>query len=527
MITRTRLAIVLFLFFGLVSSAVRMHSMQATPGGDAPKGQWGRVRPIADNNHPNLFYNQSEVDELRRMILVQKSPDHLVGLYNSMRPFVAQYPHPDPNYVNAIAAISYMIEPVSFKADAIRTTLLNMMNAYPSGIPPWWVDSCGFCGYSTAWMFDLIMAYHPTHFSPAEVAQLKNWFGKSSEILKLSSKDPSLVDGTGSSDGAIPMLQEGKRVARFPNWFARYLGPGLASALVAGNQDLVDYWADSGWPHDLFTFDGVTATYPSDSANRYDLVMYLLAVFPSGANTDTYDREGFRLPESDWYTTTYSTDAADGGEYHWAQMGGAILGAEMAYHNGMTGVFGITDVAGTEPALLRSYKRGIRSRTEVDRRPTSRTGHPITGYQTPIWLGYRRYSDPLIENAVSTANVRLFDLPTEVWQFLGYPRRPIQTTKQVDIKMSSSVRLGTFYAVDFSGADVNNDTHFDLRFRLPGSTTDQEAWNWQKGPSGLHLVPHGTPVGIWTLTGVRPHQNPDDHSGQYSPISATLFVTPF
>jgi hypothetical protein len=35
---------------------------------------WGRITPIADGNHPNLYYNQSEIDELRQMVLVQHSP---------------------------------------------------------------------------------------------------------------------------------------------------------------------------------------------------------------------------------------------------------------------------------------------------------------------------------------------------------------------------------------------------------------------------------------------------------------------
>jgi hypothetical protein len=46
------------------------------------------------------------------------------------------------------------------------------------------------------------------------------------------------------------------------------MGPSLACALVSGDQAAVDYWADSGWPHELLTFDGVTDSYPSDAANR-------------------------------------------------------------------------------------------------------------------------------------------------------------------------------------------------------------------------------------------------------------------
>src|SRR5262245_46657505 len=105
-------------------------------------------------------------------------------------------------------------------------------------------------------------------------------------------------------------------------------------------------------------------------------------------------------------------------------MAGAILGAEMAYHNGMTGVFNITDVAGTEPALLRTYKRAIQSRTERDRRRTSKTGHPEIGYSKWIWAGYRRYSVPAIEAALPALGIDTRpEAPGVVLEFFGYPRR--------------------------------------------------------------------------------------------------------
>jgi hypothetical protein len=156
------------------------------------------------------------------------------------------------------------------------------------------------------------------------------------------------------------------------------------------------------------------------------VVMYLLAVYPSDASTDTYAREGFSLPEHDCYTTDYTS-----GGYHFAQMSGAVLGAEMAYHNGMTGVFALTDT-GTEPALLRHWKRAIQSRKEIDRRPGNKFGHPIIGYDPELWPAYRRYADPMIEEAVSTLKDSMIDeaeLPGVVWEFFGYPRRivPLQT----------------------------------------------------------------------------------------------------
>jgi hypothetical protein len=400
---------------------------------DSPKGLWGRVTPIADGNHPNLYYNETELQELRNMILVQHGPKHLYDLYhNTIKRYELAVTADDPGASgnNWAAALSYAIEPTSTKADRVRTALLSFMLKYPSGLPDWFTPS-SFSGYSLPWMFDLIQAYHPDKLSSVDKANLKQWFALSAERLKFDSRDSFAVSGPSDKreTWVAPVIRrEGKTMVAFPNWYSRYMGPALACALVSGNQADVDYWADSGWPHNLFTFDGVTNSHPSDTANRYDLVMYLLAVYPSGANTDTYDREGYRLSESDWNTASYTAtyqNPVDGGSYHWAQMSGAILGAEMAYHNGMTGVFGITDVAGTEPALLRTFKRAIQSRTELDRRPTSKTGHPFIGYSQWIWPGYRRYSDPTIEAALPAIGTDLStrpDVPNVVLEFFGYPR---------------------------------------------------------------------------------------------------------
>jgi len=57
--------------------AAGVGSDQRAPHGDAPKGKWGRVTPIADNNHPNLYYDRGEIEELRQMMLIQHSPQHL------------------------------------------------------------------------------------------------------------------------------------------------------------------------------------------------------------------------------------------------------------------------------------------------------------------------------------------------------------------------------------------------------------------------------------------------------------------
>jgi hypothetical protein len=432
--TATTLTPVYILLLGLVGCLSDVNHLTVNKVlTDSPKGLWGRVTPIADNNHPNLFYNQREVDELRRMVLVQRNPMDLANLYDSsikdVHAIFTQNTCTWETITNMKAALSYMIEPADSKASAIRAYLLALQKFRPRGLPDWYTEC--FRAYPSAWMFDLVQAYHPHLFSEAEKAGLKNWFALSSAKLKFNARDEEKI---GASP---PRLIEGKLMQGFPNWYSRFMAPALAAALVSGDQSLVDYWADSGWPHNLFIFDGINSNghYPSDSANRYDLVMYLLAVYPSGANTDTYNREGYNRSTGTWYTVDYAW-----GVYHFAQIGPALLAAEMAYHNGMSRVFEITDVSGTEPAVLRSYKRAIESKNEIDTQPANTFGHPVIGWANNIFMAHRRYNDPVIENAAAellnnnvpspphnggiiTTHIPNDHIPWEVMRFFAYPRQ--------------------------------------------------------------------------------------------------------
>jgi hypothetical protein len=364
------------------------------------------------------------------MMLVEHVPKHLFDRYTAeIKDVVAVKTIPDnknPHHTNMKAALSYAIDPTDSKAAAMHASLLSFLKAFPDGLQSWWESpGCYFSGYSTSWMFDLLMAYHPDKLAPEEKSKLREWFRMSAENLRFDTRNPGAPSQSGH-DVVPPETREGKRMVPFPNWYSRFMGPALACALVSENQAAVDYWADSGWPHDMLTFDGVTKTYPPDTANRYDLVMYLLAVYPSGANTDTYTREGFQLAERVWNTTDYTS-----GGYHFGQMSGAVLGAEMAYHNGMTGVFTLTD-KGDAPALLRHFRRAVESRNEIDQRSGNRFGHPVIGYSQEIWPGYRRYADPIIEGAFSTltdSKTDELELPGVIWEFFGYPRRIVWKAK--------------------------------------------------------------------------------------------------
>src|SRR5688572_29139492 len=66
----------------------------------------------------------------------------------------------------------------------------------------------------------------------------------------------------------------------------------------------------------------------------------------------------------------------------------------------------------------------------------------------------------------------------------------------------ASVRIGDSSTATFSGANLTNQTYFDVRFRSPGSGTDLVALNWQQGTSATHNFPAGTATGTWIVTGI-------------------------
>jgi uncharacterized delta-60 repeat protein len=88
-----------------------------------------------------------------------------------------------------------------------------------------------------------------------------------------------------------------------------------------------------------------------------------------------------------------------------------------------------------------------------------------------------------------------------------------------------TVRPGGSFTASFSGPDLTSSPYFDLRFRPPGSDTDEVALNWQLGPSAPHTVPHDVLPGTWTVTGVRAHRNIKDQT-RFIPVTANLTVMP-
>jgi hypothetical protein len=88
----------------------------------------------------------------------------------------------------------------------------------------------------------------------------------------------------------------------------------------------------------------------------------------------------------------------------------------------------------------------------------------------------------------------------------------------------ADVPVGGSFIASFAGPAVGDSTYIDVRVRRPGRDADEVIVNWQRGRSASHAVPVDTELGIWTITGVRPHDSADDHSADFTPVSATLRV---
>jgi hypothetical protein len=105
---------------------------------------------------------------------------------------------------------------------------------------------------------------------------------------------------------------------------------------------------------------------------------------------------------------------------------------------------------------------------------------------------------------------------------------PPPVTSATGLSLSGSIfRVGESYSVTFTGFNLSAQSNFDVRFRAPNGSADLEAQNWQQGPTGSHTVAAGTMLGAWTFTGIRVHDDANDHTGAYVPVSVNLTVSPF
>lgn len=90
----------------------------------------------------------------------------------------------------------------------------------------------------------------------------------------------------------------------------------------------------------------------------------------------------------------------------------------------------------------------------------------------------------------------------------------------------ATVRPGGTMTATFTGANLSANTYCDVRFRAPGGTSDVVAQNWQQGTVGTHGLEQAIPPGTWRVTGVRAHEDSNDHSASFIPAASSVTVIP-
>ncbi|MBI4471157.1 MAG: substrate-binding domain-containing protein, partial [Acidobacteria bacterium] len=159
----------------------------------------------------------------------------------------------------------------------------------------------------------------------------------------------------------------------------------------------------------------------------------------------------------------------------------------------------------------------------------------ISGINTAGAIALQNY----LAAPATQARVRAFRYPGLDYQIFWPAARDnsgafltaVEVARVLDAPLASAVvfdlttvRAGERFTATFSGSNLAAETYFDVRFRGPGSSTDQVALNWQQGPSAVHPVPASSAAGVWTVTGIRAHRNAADHTGTFTSVSVTLTV---
>jgi hypothetical protein len=100
---------------------------------------------------------------------------------------------------------------------------------------------------------------------------------------------------------------------------------------------------------------------------------------------------------------------------------------------------------------------------------------------------------------------------------------PTATVSDLRFDRTDAV-AGSYHTLTISGSNLTPETYFDVRFNTGSETS--VVLNWQRGLTVSHSVSAGTAPGNWTINGVRAHQEEADHTGDFSPLNATITIVP-
>src|SRR5687767_11851771 len=318
-----------------------------------------QVTAIAPGNHPNLFFNQQEIEALRKAVLVDQSPQYAVNVYNNIRNTSPAHKPSDLNslpwpenynagryatHANMKACFSYMIEPTPSKASSLKSALLSWTSDPNRG----WshdVQSAGHAHFALAWMYDLI--YDAGVLTQSEKAGVDDFFSDISRLVAFSNTEWANVP-------KHTVNAEGSYRESYGNWWHFDFAAGVVFALVSHDQSAVDRIFITSVPENYFLQN--MSQYAPDTRDLKNMINGL--VYPSGYNFDGYVRD-------------YNYE---GEHYHFYALLPSVLGAEAASHNGFDAW------SYQSNALLRTFKKG------VSWAGAARRGESINNWLPSFWI---------------------------------------------------------------------------------------------------------------------------------------------
>jgi len=348
------------------------------------------VSAIQPGEHPRLYFNTQEIEALRRAILVDRQPTYAVSTYDAIKNTA---PRSKPSNMDSLgwpdsystalpctidnmkACFSYMIEPTTAKATALRNALVS----WTARFGPYWTtdpQGGGHIQYALPWMYDLL--YNSGALSAADKQQCEVFFSSTANQLVRP-------NSYWASRGRYSIDKEGSLRYDYENWRQWEFHAGAIAALVSKNQDLVNRAFVTTVPEDHFT-DLDLAQFAPSTRDMKNMINGL--VYPSGYNFDGYHRVyGFNAPVDSFA----GQNSGEGQHYHFFALLPCVFGAEAASHNG----FDAWSYA--QEALKRSFVRGRAWAPTAYHAGVGRDYNWLPAY----WILYRHFpNDPTIRDAV-------------------------------------------------------------------------------------------------------------------------------
>ncbi len=407
-----------------------------------------QVKAIASTAHPNLYFNSIEISRIRDQIKSGTSaparaaqdsfgqikgvravgkPSHLHGDLNWHQVYKICQPLSKRNME---AAMSYLVEPTSGKADAMKSALLSWTRLDGTSGGENWANGSqrgGHMQYPLALMYDLL--YNTGVLSAADKKQVDTFMQKYARLLTIKQYGSGTVgvDVNGNllkdAENRILKLDSSNDFPRsvrigYDNFYTLDITAGLVFAMVSHDQSLVDRIFDPAVAEDSFNInDSAFDLRDSKTGKRLHIRSFKNLIqgeiFPNGYTYDGYKRQyGF-----DTEIGFNGENKGDGQHYHFFALMGFIAAAEAAQHNGFQAW---------------SYRENRLKRGFTTAAPFAHTAYRVADpgdrNHTPLyWTLLRRFpDDPIIKQVVERSEAKskyayFLSNVGPIWSLAGTP----------------------------------------------------------------------------------------------------------